>query len=75
MDIDNAVAIGLLPRMDKDRFVRFGNGALAGARLMLCSRGKRNQAENLRGVLTHLKPNEIEGQQFQYLVADNMYFS
>jgi len=75
MDIDNAVAIGLLPRMDKDRFVRFGNGALAGARLMLCSRSKREQAENLCGVLTHLKPNEIEGERFQYLVADNMYFS
>jgi uncharacterized 2Fe-2S/4Fe-4S cluster protein (DUF4445 family) len=75
MDIDNAVAIGLLPRFDKDRFVRFGNGALAGARLILCSRRKRAEAENLGRILTHLKPNEIEGQNFQYLVADNMYFS
>jgi uncharacterized 2Fe-2S/4Fe-4S cluster protein (DUF4445 family) len=75
MDIDNAVAIGLLPHIEKERFVRFGNGALAGARLMLCSRRKRSQAENLGRILTHLKPNEIEGQEFQYLVADNMYFS
>jgi len=74
MDIDNALTIGLLPRVPKERFVRFGNGALAGARLMLCSRRKRADAENLKGILTHLKPNEIEGQEFQYLVADNMYF-
>jgi uncharacterized 2Fe-2S/4Fe-4S cluster protein (DUF4445 family) len=74
MDLDNARAIGLLPRVDKDRFVRFGNGALAGARLLLCSGRKRRQAEALKSVLTHLKPNEIEGEGFQYLVADNMYF-
>ena len=73
MDIDNAVAVGLLPRIPRDRFVRFGNGALAGARLMLCSKLKRKQAEDLEGILTHLKPNEIEGEEFQYLVADNMY--
>jgi uncharacterized 2Fe-2S/4Fe-4S cluster protein (DUF4445 family) len=74
MDIDNAMAIGLLPRINKDRFVRFGNAALAGARGILCSRQKRSDAESLRGILTHLKPNEIEGEKFQYLVADNMYF-
>jgi uncharacterized 2Fe-2S/4Fe-4S cluster protein (DUF4445 family) len=74
MDIDNAMAIGLLPRIAKDRFIRFGNGALAGARAMLCSKQKRFDAENLKRILTHLKPNEIEGEKFQYLVAENMYF-
>ena len=74
MDIDNAMAIGLLPRIDKDRIIRFGNGALAGARAMLCSKQKRTDAERLNRVLTHLKPNEIEGERFQYLVAENIYF-
>ena len=74
MDIDNAMAIGLLPRIDKDRIIRFGNGALAGARAMLCSKQKRTDAERLSRVLTHLKPNEIEGERFQYLVAENIYF-
>jgi uncharacterized 2Fe-2S/4Fe-4S cluster protein (DUF4445 family) len=74
MDIDNAMAIGLLPRIKKERIIRFGNGALAGARAMLCSKHKRAEAENLEGILTHLKPNEIEGQSFQYLVAENIYF-
>jgi len=74
MDIDNAMAIGLLPRFDKDRIIRFGNGALAGARAMLCSKQKRTDAERLSRILTHLKPNEIEGERFQYLVAENIYF-
>jgi uncharacterized 2Fe-2S/4Fe-4S cluster protein (DUF4445 family) len=74
MDIENAMAIGLLPRIEKERIVRFGNGALAGARAMLCSKRKRADAENLGGILTHLKPNEIEGERFQYLVAENIYF-
>lgn len=75
MDIDNAMTIGLLPRIEKDRIVRFGNGALAGARAMLCSKQKRGDAENLEETLTHVKPNELEGPRFQYLVAENIYFN
>jgi uncharacterized 2Fe-2S/4Fe-4S cluster protein (DUF4445 family) len=75
MDIDNAAAIGLLPKVKKDKFIRFGNAALAGARDMLCSKQKREEAEGMKKVLTHLKPNEIEGEKFQYLVAENMYFN
>lgn len=53
----------------------FGNGALAGARVMLCSHRKRREVEDLGRILTHLKPNEIEGQKFQDRVADNIYFN
>jgi uncharacterized 2Fe-2S/4Fe-4S cluster protein (DUF4445 family) len=74
MNTDNAMAVGLLPKTQKDRFIRFGNGALAGARDMLCSKQKRKEGENLKSILKHLKPNEIEGENFQYLVAENMYF-
>ncbi|MBN2553327.1 MAG: DUF4445 domain-containing protein [Spirochaetales bacterium] len=74
LNVDNAMAIGLLPRIDKDRIIRFGNGALAGARVMLCSKARRGDAERLSRILTHLKPNEIEGAGFQYLVAENIYF-
>jgi len=74
MDIDNAMDIGLLPRIEKRRIHRFGNGALAGARAMLCSGRKRSEAERLKSILTHLKPNEIEGERFQYQVAENIYF-
>jgi len=74
MNIGNAIAIGLLPNIDEKRFVRFGNGALAGALAMLVSRVKRRDAEEVTRIITHTKPNEIEGEQFQYLVADNIYF-
>jgi len=75
MNIDNAMAIGLLPKVPKDKFIRFGNGALAGARDMLISRQRRNDAERLSGLIQHTKPNEIEGEEFQYMVAERMYFS
>ena len=75
MNIDSSIAIGLLPETDKSKFVRFGNGALAGAIDILLSRQMKSDAENLKNLIKHTKPNEIEGNEFQYMVANNMYFS
>jgi len=75
MNVENAMAIGLLPRVDRKKFIRFGNGALAGAIDMLLSRKIRREAEQLTDMITHTKPNEIEKEEFQYMVADNMYFN
>ncbi len=75
MNIDNAMAIGLLPKADKGKYVRFGNGALAGARDILLSQGKRRDAEKLTDLIEHTKPNEIEGTEFQYMIAERMYFN
>ncbi len=69
MNLDNAMDIGLLPKIHKGKFVWYGNGALAGARDMLVSKLKRGEAENLKSIITHFKPNEIEGENFQYLKA------
>ncbi len=74
MNTDSAVAIGLLPRTDRNKYIRFGNGALAGARDMLLSQQRRRDAEKLTGLIEHTKPNEIEGTQFQYLIAERVYF-
>jgi len=74
MDIDNAMAIGLLPKTDRDKYVRFGNGALAGAKDMLLSQEIRRDAERVARMTEHTKPNEIEGEDFMYMVADRMYF-
>jgi len=75
MSIPNAKLIGLLPDVDEERFIRFGNGALAGARDMLLSRRRREDAVRIIGMTTHTKPNEIEGEEFQFMVADRMYFA
>lgn len=74
MNIDSAMAIGLLPRTDRSKYIRFGNGALAGARDIMLSQQRRRHAEKLTGLIEHTKPNEIEGAQFQYLIAERIYF-
>ena len=54
INLENAVAIGLLPNM-KDNMVKIGNGALAGARQMLLSRERREDAERLASKIEHVK--------------------
>ncbi|MBN1444944.1 MAG: DUF4445 domain-containing protein [Candidatus Omnitrophica bacterium] len=75
IDVSNAMKIGLYPPIDKNKFVRFGNGALAGARDMLLSKRRRADAERIAVFARHTKPNELEGTEFQYMVAGNMYFN
>ena len=75
MNVENAVTIGLLPDIIRDKFVRYGNGALAGARDMLLSQEKRKDAERIALMAEHTKPNEVEGTDFQYMVAERMYFN
>jgi len=72
VNLENAVAIGLLPPAP-EKIVKIGNGALEGAREMLVSRTRRREAEELLSLITHTKPNELE-EDFAYLVAENMYF-
>jgi len=74
MDIKNSMIVGLYPVMDLEKFVRFGNGALAGARDILISKKKRKDAERVATMVQHTKPNEIEKQEFALMVVDNMYF-
>ena len=60
INADNAIAIGLMPDA-KEKVVKIGNGALAGARQMLLSQEKRRDAEEIVRKIKHLKPNEDEG--------------
>jgi len=72
INVENAVAIGLLPDL-KERIVRIGNGALAGAGEMLLSQPIRQDSERWAAKIEHTKPNEREP-EFAFLVANNMYF-
>jgi uncharacterized 2Fe-2S/4Fe-4S cluster protein (DUF4445 family) len=60
INADNAIAIGLFPDA-KEKAVKIGNGALAGARQMLLSQDKRQEAEDIVRKIKHLKPNEEDG--------------
>jgi len=68
----NAVAIGLLPDLE-EKVIKIGNAALAGAAEMLLSRRIRQDSELWAAKIEHTKPNEREP-EFQYMIADNMYF-
>jgi uncharacterized 2Fe-2S/4Fe-4S cluster protein (DUF4445 family) len=68
---ENAARIGLLPDLP-DRVVKLGNGALEGARLMLLSQEKRQEAEIVARGIEHVRPNE-DSDFFDALV-DRMCF-
>lgn len=72
IDVGNAIAIGLLPNLP-DRVSKIGNAALAGAAEMLLSRRIRDESEECAANAEHTRPNELEP-EFDFLVADNMYF-
>jgi len=52
--IDNATTIGILPET-RGHFAQIGNGALEGARQMLISRERRQEAEGLAGRIEHIR--------------------
>lgn len=72
VDPDNAITIGLLPPL-RDKVVKVGNAALAGAVEMLLSQKIRHDSEIWATKIEHVKPNEREP-EFAFMVADNMYF-
>jgi len=47
IDVESAVAIGMLPHLPLDRFKQVGNAAGTGARLALISRSQRLQAQRI----------------------------
>jgi uncharacterized 2Fe-2S/4Fe-4S cluster protein (DUF4445 family) len=47
IDVESAVAIGMLPSLPLDRFIQVGNAAGTGARLALISRSRRLKAQQI----------------------------
>ena len=55
IDVDNAIAIGLLAPVARDRIVKVGNAAIRGTRAVLLSRRRRRLLENLVQQITHVE--------------------
>jgi len=55
IDLDNAVAIGLLPDLPRERFTFLGNASLDGAKLSLLSREKREEALAAHRAMTYVE--------------------
>jgi uncharacterized 2Fe-2S/4Fe-4S cluster protein (DUF4445 family) len=47
IDVDSAIAVGMLPDLPRDRFRQVGNAAGMGAKLVLLSAAKRREARDL----------------------------
>jgi uncharacterized 2Fe-2S/4Fe-4S cluster protein (DUF4445 family) len=58
MNIENAIAIGMLPRQLKDRIISVGNAAGYGARLALCS---VDYEESLKRIASKARSIELSG--------------
>ncbi|HEY3421404.1 MAG TPA: ASKHA domain-containing protein [Methanomassiliicoccales archaeon] len=55
IDVNNAITIGLLPDVPRDKFSFIGNASLGGARLALMSQRKRDEALEVHRSMTYLE--------------------
>ena len=69
IDIDSALAIGLLPDVNRDRILSVGNAAGKGACMALLSSEKRKEAEQIALEITHVELASSSEFQDEYLQA------
>jgi len=69
IDIASSVAIGLLPDLERSRFIFVGNSSLAGARLMLLSAQARQKAETIAKQVTYFELSVDPGYMDEYMAA------
>ncbi|MDO8488796.1 MAG: ASKHA domain-containing protein [Candidatus Omnitrophota bacterium] len=55
LDIEKAIRIGLLPDLERDKFVFIGNSSLAGARQILLSDQAKDMADKLASKITYFE--------------------
>jgi uncharacterized 2Fe-2S/4Fe-4S cluster protein (DUF4445 family) len=72
LDLGNAMALGLLPRVEMEKIRFIGNSSLAGARAMLLSTAERERCEALAGRIGH--ESLARGPAFQALFVDALEF-
>jgi uncharacterized 2Fe-2S/4Fe-4S cluster protein (DUF4445 family) len=69
LDMDNAVRIGLLPDIEKTRFVFVGNSSLAGTRRIILSEEARRKADEIARKMTYLELSAEPGYLEEYIAA------
>lgn len=72
LDLDSALAVGMFPRLPRERFHQVGNAAGVGARHLLLSRAMRHEADVLAGQVKYIELTTDTG--FTPLFVDSMYF-
>jgi len=69
LDIEKAIAIGLLPELPLDRFIFIGNGSLMGARLTSFSTDILDDARRVAKVMTNFELSENAAFMNHYVAA------
>ncbi len=69
LDIENAIAIGLLPDIAPDKFNYVGNASLSGTRLCLLSEEFGRTRKALSGRMTYIDLSNYAGYMDQYMAA------
>lgn len=69
LEYENAVAIGLLPDLPKERYEYIGNGSLKGALLAMTNEEKRKEAEKIASKATYVDLSSDKGFGLEYMDA------
>ena len=69
IDIEDAISIGLLPDLERDRFFFLGNTSLAGARLALLSQERFVKMKEVAKGMTHFELSNHPGYMDAYVAA------
>ncbi len=69
INIENAIAIGLMPDLPRDRFQFVGNGSLMGATLLAFSRELLEEERRVADMMTNFELSETPGYMDHYIAA------
>jgi uncharacterized 2Fe-2S/4Fe-4S cluster protein (DUF4445 family) len=69
INLENAIAIGLMPDLPRDRFQFVGNGSLLGATLLAFSRDLLEEERRVADMMTNFELSETPGYMNQYIAA------
>jgi uncharacterized 2Fe-2S/4Fe-4S cluster protein (DUF4445 family) len=69
IDLERAIAIGLLPDLDRDRFFYLGNGSMLGCRVSLTDHRRFSQRVDVRNLMTNLELSDNVNFMNYYMAA------
>lgn len=69
VDVENAIAMGLLPDIERPRFIFVGNSSLAGARAILLSYDAMKKTDELARKITYFELSVEAGYMDEYMAA------
>ncbi|MFA5062530.1 MAG: ASKHA domain-containing protein [Candidatus Omnitrophota bacterium] len=69
LNVDNAIKIGLLPDLEREKIVFIGNSALSGARQMLLSIEASKKADEIARKITYFELSVDSGYMDEYMAA------